>query len=335
MKHVVVGRASTFADPDVIAMATDDFVPVCTDDWYTRRRKDAEGDFFRAMASAAGRTGEGGATRQGIYCFTADGTVLGSKNAGQDAAVMKQVFKDALAKFKKLPAEKRKPGGVAVPELGKADPNYTRTPPAGGLVVRVNTRTLDRKRGEYCTATCGTTGGDQSARDFLWLTAAEVKGLLPPKGEAGKTYPLPEAVARRIARFHLLDNTRGEPPFWKADEVRTSEWALTVVGVTDAAYELRLDGRVLLSTSADAEKADRGYEGRVGGTLRYDRAAERFTGVEVAAVGQHWGESAYTKGARPGKTTLGFAFTLADPAKPGEGIPPQGTKDEAAYWGRD
>ena len=45
---------STFADPDVIKMATEQFVPVCTDDWYTRRRTDAEGEFFRTMAPAAG-----------------------------------------------------------------------------------------------------------------------------------------------------------------------------------------------------------------------------------------------------------------------------------------
>jgi hypothetical protein len=89
----VVGRASTFADADVIKTATDDFIAVCTDDWYTRRRKDAEGDFFRTMATAAGKKGDGGATRQGIYLFTADGTVLGYKNAGQNPEVMKEVFR--------------------------------------------------------------------------------------------------------------------------------------------------------------------------------------------------------------------------------------------------
>ena len=176
-----MGRASTFADPEVIKLASERFVPVCTDDWYTRRRQDATGEFFRAMATAAGRKGDDGATRQGIYCFTADGTVLGFKNAGQDAGVMKKVFTDALAKFDKLPEEQRKAGAVKVPDHGKPDAKYTRTPPAGGLVVRVHTRILEEKQGDYCAGKCPTTGGDQSARDFLWLTKAEVKSLAPVK----------------------------------------------------------------------------------------------------------------------------------------------------------
>ncbi len=316
-------------------MATDDFIAVCTDDWYTRRRKDAEGEFFRTMATAAGKKGDNGGTRQGIYVFAADGTPLAYKNAGQDAEVMKGVFKDALAKFKKLPEEKRKAGAIAVPELGKVDANYTRTLPDGGLAVQVNTRILDLKRGEYCTATCNTTGGDQASRDFLWLTAADVKEMLPPKAEKGEVYSLPDAVGQRIARFHLIDNTRGEPPFWRKEQVRKSTWTLTVIEVTDDAFDLRLDSSVTLATNADTGKADRGYEGKVGGVLRYDRKGKRFDKVELAGVGKHWGEAEFTKGARPGKTLLGFAFTLADPTKPGEGIPPQGTKDQGAYWGRE
>ena len=132
---MVVGRVSTFADADVIRMATADFIPVCTDDWYTRRRQDAEGEFFRAMATAAGRKGDGGSTRQGIYVFAADGTVLGFKNAGQDAEVMKKVFAEALFKFDKLSEKQRKPGAILVPEHGRLDPKFTRTMPPGGAAV--------------------------------------------------------------------------------------------------------------------------------------------------------------------------------------------------------
>jgi len=111
-----VGRVSTFADAEVIKMATTEFVPVCTDDWYTRRRTDAEGEFFRTMADAGGRKSVNGGTRQGIYVFAADGTPLGYKNAGQDAEVMKKVFKDALAKFEAL--AKR---GHAIPNFKTPD----------------------------------------------------------------------------------------------------------------------------------------------------------------------------------------------------------------------
>lgn len=331
----MLGRVSTFADAAVIKMATDRFVPVCTDDWYTRRRNDAEGEFFRAMATAAGRKGDGGATRQGIYVFAADGTVLGFKNAGQDAEVMKAVFRDALAKFEKLPDKQRKPGAVSVPEHGKLDPRYTRVMPADGLVVRVNARILDKKGDDLTTGTCSMTGGDRASRDFLWLTKDEVQAVAPAEVKVGHTYPVPAKVAARIARFHLVDNTRGEPEYWKADEVRANALTLTVTAAAADAVDLRLDGAVLMATTADAEKATRGFDARLRGELRYRPKSGAFDRFDVAVLGQHWGEHAHTGKARPGKAPLGLAFTLADPAKPGNSIPPQGIRDEAIYWGKE
>src|SRR5262245_63634127 len=132
-------------------MATEDFVPVTADDWYQRRRQDAEGEFFRKVANQGPRKGEGGATRQGIYVLTADGELLSWKNAGQNADVTRDELKRALERFKKLPASRREPGAVEVGESGKPDPAYTSTPPPGGLVVSVSTRTLDPAGDALCT----------------------------------------------------------------------------------------------------------------------------------------------------------------------------------------
>ena len=98
-----MGRVSTFADPGVLKLTQTDFVPVSTDDWYTRRRQDFEGEFFRKVADQSPRKGLNGATRQGIYVFTADGELLAFKNNGGDAEDMKKVFALAKAKFDKLP----------------------------------------------------------------------------------------------------------------------------------------------------------------------------------------------------------------------------------------
>src|SRR5207253_3218870 len=144
-------------------MATDDFISVTGDDWYQRRRQDAEGDFFRKMADSAGRKGEGGMTRQGIYMFAADGTVLGYKNAGQNVEVMKQVLRQALANFDRLPAAQRKPGAIVVGEPGRSDPSYSRTPPPGGLIIKVWGRILDYKDGAYCKGSCSSAGGDKAS----------------------------------------------------------------------------------------------------------------------------------------------------------------------------
>ncbi len=330
-----MGRVSTFADADVIKMATEKFVPVCTDDWYTRRRQDAEGEFFRTMATAAGRKGEGGATRQGIYVFAADGTVLGYKNAGQDAGVMKQVFRDALAKFDKLPEKQRKAGAITVPDRGKPDAKYFREPPAGGLVVRVNTRILEKKGDDIVCGSCDQMGGDKAARDFLWLTKDEVAALAPAKVEVGHSYPVPEKIAARIARFHLLDNTRGEPDFWKKEHVKANALTLTVTAATADAVDLRLDGAATMATGSETDKAARGYDVKLRGELRYRPKTGTFDKFDAAALGLHWGDQPFARAARPGKTPLGVAFTLADPTKPGNTVPPQGVRYDPPYWGKE
>src|SRR5207253_664456 len=95
--------------------------PVAGDDWYQRRRQDAEGEFFRKVADQGPRKGQSGSTRQGIYCFTADGELLAYKNAGQDADVMRELFQQGLKKWNRLPAERRKPGVVRVGDPGRVD----------------------------------------------------------------------------------------------------------------------------------------------------------------------------------------------------------------------
>src|SRR5262245_45120883 len=110
-------------------MATHDYVAVAADDWYQRRRRDAEGEFFRSMADQGPRKGEGGDTRQGIYCLTAGGKLLAYKNAGQNPEAMRDLLRQGLAKWASAPESERKPGSVKVPEHGRFDPTYYRDVP--------------------------------------------------------------------------------------------------------------------------------------------------------------------------------------------------------------
>lgn len=325
---------SAFADPEIIKMAAEEFVPVCADDWYQRRRQDAEGEFFRKVANQGPKKGQGGNTRQGIYVLTADGELLSYKNAGQDATETRKELQRALVKFDRLPASRRRPGGVTVPPHGRLDPDYTRTPPPGGLIARVHARILDVKDGELCKGTCATAGGDMAARDFLWLTADEVKAMAPSKAEPGSAYPVPRSVADRILLFHLLDNSRGEPHPWSAADVRHATLTLAVTGAMADAVELELNGAALLATNADPAKAGRGYDVRLRGKLRYRPDRQSFDKFEVAALGEHWGETVENGGARPGRSLLGVAFGLAGDT-PADRVPPQGARDENRYFGRD
>src|SRR5215469_15211593 len=154
-------------------MAREEYVPVACDDWYQRRRKDDEGRFFRTVADQGPRRGTGGSTRQGIYCLTASGKLLAFKNA-QDARVMREVLRQGLEKWRGLPASERRPGAYKYGDPEKVDARYVRTPPTRGLIVNVYTRILDRDdQDRLCRGACAFTGGDQAARDHLWLTRAE------------------------------------------------------------------------------------------------------------------------------------------------------------------
>jgi hypothetical protein len=329
----VAGRALAFSDPELIRLATAEFVPVTGDDWYQRRRDDAEGRFFRGVADQGPRKGEGGSTRQGIYCFTAGGKLLAYKNS-TDARVMRETLRQGLARWKGLPAAERKPAAVEVPELTRVDPRYTRTLPAGGLVVKSYTRILDRDgKGALVKGSCDRAGGDRAARDHLWLTREDWQSLVPADPRKGDRFPMPPRLARRLLRFHLLDNTRGEPPSWGDDEVRAQSLTWAVEAVTPAEVRLSLRGTALLATAADPAKARRGFDAALLGHLHYDRSRKVITRLDLLAAGDHWGEGTFTRGARPGRRPLGVAFELSPGKEPADRVPPQAARAIDEYWG--
>lgn len=321
---------STFADPEIIKLARTEFVPIAADDWYQRRRQDAEGEFFRKMSDQGPRKGnpgaDGGATRQGIYVFTAAGKLLMYRNHN-DAEVMKAAIRQGLKEWQKLPADQREPNALKVGDAAKIDSAYRREPPAGALIVSVHTRILDKTdKGDFCHGKCGFPGGDRAAQDHLWLTAEEWRSLIPANARKGDTAKLPERLVVRIARFHLVDDTRGEPPHWTKNQIRTGELTTIVEDVNDKGMTLRLTGSFLLTTQADAAKADRGFDVRLEGTIHYDAAKKAIDRFDAVALGDHWGNGPLTRGARPGRTPLGIVFELSPGNRPADRVPPQGAR---------
>lgn len=321
-----MGRVLTFADPEVIKLAQEKFIPVATDDWYTRRRKDAEGAFFRLVSDQSPRkaSGESG-TRQGIYTFTASGKLLSFRNH-HDPAVMKAELRKALAAWEKLPAREREPGAVKVDDPEKVDAAYNRKPPKGTLIVNVFTRILDKDdKGEYCHGTCEFTGGDRAAHDRLWLTQEEWQSLIPISPKVGQKAPIADRLVKRIARFHLVDNTRGEPPHWHHKDIKKAEMTLEVVAATDDKVEMRVTGTFLLTTGPGT-KGERGFDLNVLGTITVDRKTNRIERFDLVGLGDHWGSGPLTRNARPGRMPLGLAFELSSGDTPSDQVPPQGAR---------
>jgi len=277
----------------VVKLLSTRVVPVAVDQHIHRQLKDAEGELFAAVLKQAGRGLDG--YSQGVYVFSPQGKLLAFSNTA-DAAHVKQLMAGAFKKFD--------PDAPPPKFEEQAKPALVQ-PPEGGLILDVTAKVL----GGYDPADPRSKHHMNSlGRDHLWLRKDEADALA-----AGR---LPESVQQRLVRYHLLDNTRGEPPMWGLSEIKKLE--LTLVNG-------RLSGSVLL----EAKTGDRGYYAELLGFV--DAKEGRVTRFDVLARGDFWGESTFTRGAPRGRYPFAVAFTLADPERPASKVPPQGTRGNRSY----
>jgi hypothetical protein len=287
----VLDRASTFADPEIVSLLQTKFVPVAIDQFYQRQQKDAEGDFYRKIATQGPRKNVTDTT-QGLYIATADGKLLAFNN-NRGPARIKQLLEQSVRDFQPL----------AVPSIepGTADQQFARTPPQGGLIVRVTAKVL----GGYEEADNEWQRIFQSAlsRDNLWIRKDEHEALV--RGE------LLNSLKHRIAQFHLIDNTRGEPPMWDVADIRK--------------LDLQFNGGKLTGTvQLETKAGDRGYHADLLGIVETDNG--RVVRLDIVAKGLCWGEGPFTRGAPKGKFPLAVAFSLASGDEAADRVPPQGSK---------
>ena len=288
----MIDRESTFADPAIVTLIKTKTIPVAIDQWNQRRQKDSEGEFYRKIASQGPRHDFKHGTTQGLYMAAPDGTFLGyTNNRGPDRVMS----------FLKAALEKYRPTDTQQLRVVTEDRKYTLRPPEGGLVVRVQAKVLGgydepESRFEQIFQTA-------VSRDNLWITKAEHEALA-----AGK---FPERLAARIARSHLVDNTRGEPPAWEEQEIVTQQFAIDGDRIT---------GHVELKTAS----GDRSYSADLLGHLTVTDG--KVTTFNMVAKGLFFGEGTYTGGAPKGKFPLAISFTLADGRDIADTVPPQGSR---------
>jgi hypothetical protein len=292
----VLDRESTFADPEIVKMLKTRLIPVAIDQAYQRRQQDAEGEFYRKIARQGPRSNFR-STTQGFYIATASGKLM-LYNNNRDPAKVRRLMQRQLAEFQSNGFAK---SAVAEIKPGKVDPRFNPSPPAGGLVVRVRAKVLggykpttNRWRRIYQTSL---------SRDNLWISDSEHQALV--RGE------IPASLQKRIARFHLVDNTRGEPPMWQEGEIRTIAMTLD---------NGRLTGRVRLATADES----RGYDAELKGFVTAKEG--KVVRLDVVALGKFWGEGRFTHGAPEGKFPLAVSFSLADGSDVADAIPPQGSR---------
>ena len=293
----MLDRASTFADPEIVQLLQTRFVPVAIDQAYQRRQKDTEGEFYRKIAGQGPRDNFNGTT-QGLYIATPGGKLL-SYNNNRGADRIKRLMQEAL--------EAPQADDVVSVSKREFDARYNPRPPEGGLVVRVRAKVL----GGYEETTDRWKQIFQSAmsRDNLWISKSEHQALA--RGD------VPASLQRRIARFHLVDNTRGEPPMWDDKEVRHVAMEIS---------EGKLTGKVHLET----DNGRRGYKAELLGDVSVE--AGKVVRFDIVALGDFWGDGRYTGGAPKGKFPLGISFTLADGSDVADRIPPQASRGWVAGY---
>jgi hypothetical protein len=324
----VADREFVFGHPEVRKLLTEKFVPLAMDDWYLRQQKDDNGRFFIAMTAGSPRGDAGDNTRQGRYVFTAAGKFLGFNNNRGPERIL-AMLRESLAAYEKLPEKERKPEG----EIGAVKPEsrFDRTPPKNGAILTVYTRVLEKKS-EGTLAACSAPASEDgkfqhrgfgAAIDHLWLREEDVKSLLPAQGaKQGTPVPVPDALAVRLARFHLCDNTRGEPPHWNRNEIKRAEFFLT----PESPGHAKITGTVHLET----KDGKRGFTGSMDGWMDYKNG--KLTAWNAVVTGDHWGDGQFTRGARPGKNPIGFAFVLCPNPAPADLVPPQGSRWLQGYY---
>ena len=300
----MLDRESTFKDPDVVALLKSDFVPVAFDQWYVRQQQDVEGKFYREIISQGPRK-DPDRTTQGFYIVDpAGGLYFYNNNRGPERIL--RLMKFSVQQFAKDSTETFAPLQADAAE--NVDPEFARNPPEGSQIVRVHSKVL----GGYRPTEDAWRKIFQQAigRDNLWVTAEEISELAADR--------FPESLARRISRFHLVDNTRGEPPMWEDDQVYRMQFA------NDKG---QLRGRVYLKTADDR----RGFAVELLGRVQFEKPAaaagqQQMVKFELLAQGLFWGHGRYTPNPPPGEFPLAIAFTLADGSDLADSIAPQGTK---------
>ena len=293
----LIDRASVTGNPEVATLLATRYVPVAIDQHIHRRLHDAEGRLFAELVKRAGRFLD--VTAQGVYVFTSTGEPLAFRST-QDPSGLKEMLVSAL---KKRDSDPRASGWIELAE----DADFTLKAPAGVAVLDVISKVLGgyREAWDYRERILQSAHG----RDRCWIRQDEVVSLSEDN--------VPDSLLNRMARFHLVDNTRGEPPMWRADQIRSAEAVLR-------------DGRLVGSVRLETTRLRRGYAASLFGLVDVDGGV--VTKFDVVARGLAWGRGYYNSGAPRGRYPLAVRFTLAKGAWPFDAIPPGAARTKATEY---
>jgi hypothetical protein len=244
---------------------------------------------------------------QGMYIFAADGTPYGFCN-DHDPADIQELMDLALGRYKAAP---QKP--VVITDAEKNAP-WSVTPPPTAQVLQVFARIPSPPKDSSLL-------NDGVGRDFCWIYEDELREVAR-LAAGGTEFAIPATIARRIARFHLVDDVRGTPNMWEKSEIKQLSLNAKPVG----AGQLTLSGEFALRTRGGR----RSYSGTLDGTIRFDPETARWSRVRLLADGVASGAGTYTPNQpkKPYRLLVGVLETTLPEARI---VPPE----EVATQNRD
>jgi hypothetical protein len=228
-----------------------------------------------------------------------------------------------------------RPHGVTIRDDEVAAP-WAATPPPGAAVVRVYSRIRPLPADVW-----GLNRG--IGRDFLWIYPDDIAALIAASGGSGAPgadVRLPPALVGRILRFHLVDDVRGTPMMWGADDVNRADVHARVVRRLGTIRTLAFSGefamhRPHLPPVNRVPRPDQTYAGRIEGELDVDVSTARVLRFRAFGDGSAGGAGPGTPHPPPGRFRLIVAMVEAKPDDAAaRTIPPEAVatdRDDRAY----
>jgi hypothetical protein len=301
-------RLRVWSDPDVQDLAMKCIPAADEINLILNQRGPEQSALFKKL----GAQGHYGRPGQGIYVATPNGKLLASTNQ-RDAKVAAETLLKGLAMWESLKREDRLRTGKPAPE----PEGPSRFHPKGGLVLQAFYRDLPRKDGEAKGFFAGMWN-----QDFAWFTREEARSLVPDSRTVGASKAMPEKLARRLARYHLVDHVRGGTRPFSDGAVKSAEITFRVSKVEGDTIRLKIEG-----ASFAEEKGGKtvcSFEARLRGNAAWDLKKETFTSFDLLATGTRWGDNTLDNDRRddPGANPLGIAFRLASSTERADRLPP-------------
>lgn len=309
--------------------ATRAFVCAVDEVWRLQRGTDAESKHFQRMADK-GHYGGGGGTRQGLYVLTADGTFLASTNTLTPEATLATLTAGREAWTRTTDAQRTLPADWTLPRKRWED-----SLPEDAMVLR----SWNADLGEGAQR-------ERLNRDHVWFTRKEARGWLPANPAVGDEHVVSRLITERLARFHLVDNVRGQTLPFAREEVIGARIVTRITAVGPEVVEFTIHGETHAHTdgtwrmgASDWEptaKFPRGVETRIIGHGTYLRKADRFDVLTFAATGTRTGRTNLNgrKEGDVGPAGIGWVFARV-PLKPSTRIAPAFVDVYDADWIED